>query len=378
MSSVELRNIHKRYGDLVAVGDVSLTIEDGELLCLLGPSGCGKTTTLRCIGGLESPTDGQVYLGEDDITNEPPYRRDTSIVFQNWALFPYKTVLENVAFGLKMAGVDKGERKQQAREMLETMQLEDYEDHKPTELSGGQQQRVALARSLVVDPSVLLLDEPLSNLDKRLREEMQIELGNIHDDLNKTFIYVTHDQDEAFTLADRIGIMNDGNLVQVGKPEEVYENPKNQFVEEFLGDTNFVRGRVSESRTDGIVVESDLGADLELPLTDEEYIPDVGESVTLALRPQTMSIEQAIAADGSSGTVGAESERGRFTGRVEDVLYRGSMIRYYVSIGDTDVFVERIATGREDVTDGSDVEVSWQLDDILCFDDQGERLELDT
>ncbi|MFB6183920.1 MAG: ABC transporter ATP-binding protein [Haloarculaceae archaeon] len=377
MSGVEIENVRKTYGDIVAVDDVSLSIEDGELLCLLGPSGCGKTTTLRCIGGLETPTEGRIYLGDDDVTAEPPYRRDTSIVFQNWALFPYKTVLENVAFGLKMAGVDQAERRERAREMLETMQLQAYEDHKPNELSGGQQQRVALARSLVVDPAVLLLDEPLSNLDKRLREEMQIEIGDIHDDLNKTFIYVTHDQDEAFTLADRIGIMNDGSLIQVGEPEEVYENPKNQFVEEFLGDTNFVQGDVTETSANDVVVATALGTDVELTLTGEAG-PDVGDSVTIALRPQTLEVGRETAGDGSGGPLSAERERGRLTGRVEDVLYRGSTVRYYVSIDETDLFVERMATGRDDVTEGAEVEVSWAFSDMLCFDDRGNRLEFES
>ncbi|RKS78331.1 ABC transporter family protein [Haloarcula quadrata] len=187
MSEIELQNLSKSFGELDAVTDVSLSVRDGELLCLLGPSGCGKSTTMRMISGLETPSSGTVYIGDADVTDEPAYDRDTSMVFQNWALFPYKTVLENVAFGLKMRGMGKQQRRDRASEMLDRVHMDGYESHSPTDLSGGQKQRVALARSLAVDPDVLLLDEPLSNLDKRLREEMEIELKDIHEEFQKTF-----------------------------------------------------------------------------------------------------------------------------------------------------------------------------------------------
>ncbi len=246
---VELDGVRVEYGDLVAVRDLSLSVRDGELFCLLGPSGCGKTTTLRTIAGFESPDTGQVVLDGRTVTGLAPYTRDCATVFQDWALFPNKAVIENVAFGQKMAGVGKTERREQARDHLETVEMSEYEDARPSELSGGQKQRIALARALAVDPEVMLLDEPLSNLDKRLRETMQLEIKEIQERLDTPMVYVTHDQEEAFTLADRIGVMNEGRLVQVGDPETVYDDPVDQFVESFLGSSNFLTGQVAEAKT---------------------------------------------------------------------------------------------------------------------------------
>lgn len=370
MADLSLDGITKRFGDLVAVDDVSVDVRDGELLCLLGPSGCGKSTTLRTIGGLETPTEGRVVLDGEDVTDVPAYRRDTSTVFQNWALFPYKTVLENVAFGLKMAGVDADEREQRAREMLETMRIAEYADSDPGELSGGQQQRVALARSLVTDPSVLLLDEPLSNLDKRLRERMQIELTDLHERLDVTFVHVTHDQDEAFTIADRIGIMNDGRLVQIGEPREVYDDPTNRFVEEFLGDTNFVTATVDEPAAP--TVDTELGASVSLSDVAAGARVDAGDRVTLSLRPEDLTLVPAN--ETTDGGVATTDSRLAVAGTIDSILYRGSVVRYVVGVGDAPVFTERTVGEGEEFDEGQSVTLRWDPTEPLAFDADGNRL----
>ncbi|AFO56301.1 MULTISPECIES: ABC transporter ATP-binding protein [unclassified Natrinema] len=385
MSEITLAGLEKRYGDTLAVEDVSVTIDDGELLCLLGPSGSGKSTTLRMLAGLETPTDGEIRIGDEDVTDRPAYERTTATVFQDWALFPHKTVLENVAFGLKMQGMGKDERREQAREMLERVRMGEYADDDPMNLSGGQKQRVALARSLAVNPDVLLLDEPLSNLDKRLSEDMQIELREIHAELEETFVHVTHDQDEAFTLADRIGIMADGTLVQVGEPNEVYENPKNRFIEGFLGDTNFVAGEVERTTADSVHVETELGREVVLPRTadaDGAAALAAGESVALSLRPEVLSIEPADAAtfDGEADRTQPVRTDGSTTnavvGTIENVLYRGSTIRYSVAVEDTSLFVERTVADSGAFDAGDEIRISWDGADVLAFRDDGSRVDL--
>ncbi|WP_226479425.1 ABC transporter ATP-binding protein [Natrinema amylolyticum] len=382
MSEITLSGLEKRYGDELAVEDVSVTIDDGELLCLLGPSGSGKSTTLRMLAGLETPTDGEIRIGDEDVTDRPAYERTTATVFQDWALFPHKTVLENVAFGLKMQGVGKDERRERAREMLERVRMAEYADDDPMNLSGGQKQRVALARSLAVNPDVLLLDEPLSNLDKRLSEDMQIELREIHAELEETFVHVTHDQDEAFTLADRIGIMADGNLVQVGEPNEVYRNPKNRFIEGFLGDTNFVEGTVRRTTSDSVHVDTELGREVVIPTAngDADALTD-GDSVTLSLRPEVLSIEPAESA-GSEAEETAQAVRAdgsttnSVVGTVENVLYRGSTVRYSVDVEGTSVFAERTVSDSGEFDAGDEIRISWDGADLLVFRDDGSRVDL--
>ena len=372
MSSLRTEDLRKKFGELVAVDDVSLDVDDGELWCLLGPSGCGKSTTLRMLGGLERPTDGAIYLGDEEVTNTQPYDRSTSMVFQSWALFPHKTVLENVAFGPKMAGIGKSERVDRAQKYLSMVKMSEFEDATPTDLSGGQQQRVALARSLSMDPSVLLLDEPLSNLDKRLKEEMQIELKRIHEELEKTMVHVTHDQNEAFTLADRIGIMNDGNLVQVGEPRQVYANPKNRFIEEFLGDTNMLSTTVREADSTGVVVETASGALISVPLEDTGSVSQ-GETVSVSLRPEFLDVERHPNATADALADGNGSEA-QIRGTVEETLYRGSTVRNYLDVGGEEVFIER-DIGRGDAIERGDVvTISWDPADLICFDADSRRL----
>ena len=240
-ADVQLERVTKRFDGVVAVDHVDLTVEKGEFLSLLGPSGCGKTTTLRLIAGFEQPDDGAVRIGGTDVSRLPPYKRDVNTVFQSYALFPHLTVLDNVSYGLKQRRLARKERHARAREMLELVHLGGLESRKPKQLSGGQQQRVALARALVMNPQVLLLDEPLGALDLKVRKDLQIELKRIQDEVGITFVYVTHDQEEALAMSDRVAVMNDGRIEQLGPPREIYDRPATEFVAGFIGDTNFVR-----------------------------------------------------------------------------------------------------------------------------------------
>jgi len=389
---VDLDGVRVEYDDVVAVEELSLTVRDGELFCLLGPSGCGKTTTLRTIAGFETPTAGRVALDGTPVTGRPPYERDCATVFQDWALFPNKSVLENVAFGPKMDGVSASERRERARERLATVEMSEYADTRPSALSGGQKQRVALARALAVDPDVLLLDEPLSNLDKRLRETMQLEVKRIQERLETPMLYVTHDQDEAFTLADRIGIMNDGELVQVGAPGAVYDDPVNRFVESFLGSTNFVEGRVVESATGG---GPEGRVDVEFPALDVVAgVPtarslSAGDGVTASVRPETVDLAPATegAASTDGGTASRPESEGdsddgvpdavRLVGTVSEVVHRGSTVRQYVTVGDgVDLFVERPATRAANVAAGERVRLSWDASDCYYFGPDDRRVRV--
>jgi ABC-type Fe3+/spermidine/putrescine transport system ATPase subunit len=238
---VELRAVTKRFDDVVAVDRIDLSVHKGEFLSLLGPSGCGKTTTLRLIAGFERPDEGEILIGDTDVASLPPYKRDVNTVFQSYALFPHLTVLENVAYGLKQRGLRKAQRHGRATELLRLVKLEQLAGRKPRQLSGGQQQRVALARALVLAPQVLLLDEPLGALDLKVRKELQIELKRIQSEIGITFVYVTHDQEEALAMSDRVAVMNHGRIEQLGPPGEIYDSPASEFVADFIGETNFIR-----------------------------------------------------------------------------------------------------------------------------------------
>ncbi len=249
----------KRFGSLTAVNAVSLKVRKGEFLSLLGPSGCGKTTSLRMIAGFEQPDEGEIVIGGRDAVGVPPYRRDVNTVFQQYALFPHMSVLDNVAYGLKQRGVGRSERHARARQTLELVQMTGREKHRPSMLSGGQQQRVALARALVMSPRVLLLDEPLGALDLKLRKEMQIELKRIQDQVGITFIYVTHDQGEALSMSDRVAVMSNGVIEQLDEPRAIYDRPLTPFVADFIGDMNFLSGEVAEAADGGFAVTAGPG-----------------------------------------------------------------------------------------------------------------------
>ena len=279
--AVELVGITKRFGDVVAVDDLDLTVGDGEFFSLLGPSGCGKTTTLRMIAGFEYPTEGTLKIHGEEMGLRPPNERPVNTVFQSYALVPHMTVADNVAFGLQMRKVPSAEIEARVKRVLDQVQLRHRADAKPSQLSGGQRQRVALARALVNEPEVLLLDEPLGALDLKLRQNMQVELKELQNRVGITFIYVTHDQEEALTMSDRIGVMDEGKLLQVGTPEEIYEGPRSRFVADFIGDINLITATVSGPDR----VRLGNGQEIEVRSPGP-----VGEEVTLALRPERLEL----------------------------------------------------------------------------------------
>jgi spermidine/putrescine transport system ATP-binding protein len=285
---VRLERVTKRFGDVAAVDDLSLDIEEGEFFSMLGPSGCGKTTTLRMIGGFEDPTYGTVFLGGRDVTDLPPYKRDVNTVFQSYALFPHLNVHENVAFGLRRRKVDRSEIGTRVSEVMKLVDLEGFGERKPPQMSGGQQQRVALARALVNHPKVLLLDEPLGALDLKLRKQMQLELKRIQQEVGITFIYVTHDQEEAMTMSNRLAVMRQGKIEQLGEPEEVYENPSSEFVAAFLGASNLLEGEVKDQTNGDATVLLSAGTSVTVPI---DRIPrEAGARVKVGVRPEKITI----------------------------------------------------------------------------------------
>jgi len=318
---VRLVDLEKRFGDVIAVDRVSLDIGAGEFFSLLGPSGCGKTTTLRMIGGFELPTGGRIELRGQDITLDPPDRRPVNMVFQNYALFPHLDVAGNIAFGLKRHHVEKAEIVRRTGEALELVHLAGYERRKPNQLSGGQQQRVALARALVNRPTVLLLDEPLGALDLKLRKRLQIELKRIQLEVGITFVYVTHDQEEALTMSDRIAVMSGGRVEQVGTPEALYDRPATRFVADFIGTTNLLQGTIEAVEPVSAVVRLRTGERCRIDASRMQP----GRDVDISLRPEAI----AISAMPEGGTV-ANGHAGGLDATIEQVAYLGSAVRYQV------------------------------------------------
>lgn len=316
-----LENITKVFpsrgavGEVVAVQDVNLEIQEGELITLLGPSGCGKTTTLRMVAGFEFPSAGRIVLDGQEINSLPPHKRDMSMVFQSYALFPHLTVFENVAYGLNVQRLNKKTIAERVGRVLDLVHLQGYGDRAPGQLSGGQQQRVALARALVMEPKVLLMDEPLSNLDAKLREEMRTEILRIQRELNITSVYVTHDQIEAMTLSDRIVIMNEGLIEQVGTPVEIYRFPNSRFVANFIGRANFLDGTVLAQQDSNVTIKS-LGETVNLSNVKHQFRE--GESATLIVRPEMIQIRK---------------NGGLYQGTIRQAVYLGDMIEYTVDVG---------------------------------------------
>jgi iron(III) transport system ATP-binding protein len=317
MTPVRIRNLVKTYGDVYALNDVSLSIEGGELFFLLGPSGCGKTTLLRSIAGFVTPDGGSIQLGGQEITNTPPNQRDTAMVFQNYALWPHMSVADNVGFGLEVKNVGGKQRRERIHEALALVQMEQLGERKPNQLSGGQQQRVALARALVVQPKCLLLDEPLSNLDAKLRLHMRRVIRKLCKQLNLTTIYVTHDQKEALSMADRIAVLRDGRIEQIGTPVELYDRPINRFVAEFVGETNFIQGQVTGQKDGFWVVQSAVGAIRALA---PEGIA-AGSQAAVSVRPESIRMGR--------GWAGSE-EMNRIEGTLLDTVYLGEFAQYEV------------------------------------------------
>ena len=357
-SSVDVRldHITKRFHEVVAVDDLSLEIERGEFFSMLGPSGCGKTTTLRMIGGFEEASSGTIYLGEADVTGLPPFKRDVNTVFQNYALFPHLTVFENVAFGLRRRKVAAGEIATQVGAMLELVELPGYEARKPSQLSGGQQQRVALARALINHPRVLLLDEPLGALDLKLRKQMQLELKRIQTEVGITFIYVTHDQEEAMTMSDRIAVMRAGRIEQLGNPEELYERPRTGFVAGFLGVSNLLEGEVTDRGGTLTGVRLRDGTTLRAP---SELMNGAAE-VRVGVRPEKLRVT-AVAEHGIDE--GAESLN-RLRGTILDASYIGVSTQYLVETVDghrLTVYAQNLETSgaAEALAGGQRVLLTW-------------------
>ena len=326
---------------VTAVNDINLEIKKGELVTLLGPSGCGKTTTLRMIAGFEFPTAGKIILDDQGINSLPPHKREMSMVFQSYAIFPHLNVFENIAYGLIVQRLSKSVIKERVNKVLELVHLEGYGDRAPTQLSGGQQQRVALARALIMEPKVLLMDEPLSNLDAKLREEMRTEIRRIQKEMNITSVYVTHDQIEAMTLSDRIVVMNQGVIEQIGTPVEIYRFPNSKFVANFIGRANFVAGEVREKKERNLNVDA-LGETIELTNIQREF--NLKEAVTLIIRPEMIRIKK-------TGEL--------FKGVIRRAVYLGDVIEYDVDVSgqlitglETDPYVMDLFPEGEQVTVG--------------------------
>lgn len=353
-AAIDIASVSKLYGTTAAVRSINLKVPAGSYCCLLGPSGCGKSTTLRMIAGHESITSGDVRLGNTVVTDLPPARRGTAMMFQFYALFPHLDVTDNVAFSLKMKGVAKDERRARAAEMLKLVHMETFATRKPAQLSGGQQQRVALARALITDPEALLLDEPLSALDPFLKIRMRAELKRLQSSLGITFVHVTHSQEEAMALADLVVVMNDGRIEQAAEPRTVFERPATAFVARFMGDHNVIAGRVVERNATGISIEVESGGRFRA----EGAVREVGETADIAVRTDHVR----IAGDAEPGL--------GFTGTVTNVEYRGSSVKLTASgagiedftaiVSDTDFFARPVAVGDT-------VPLAWQAEDALVL-----------
>jgi spermidine/putrescine transport system ATP-binding protein len=354
---VRLDRVTKRFQDVTAVDDVSLSVDHGEFFALLGPSGCGKTTTLRMIGGFEATTAGTIYLGDTDVTELPPFKRNVNTVFQNYALFPHLNVYDNVAFGLRRRKVPEPEIRHQVAFMLDLVELPALGQRRPHQLSGGQQQRIALARALVNNPQVLLLDEPLGALDLKLRKQMQVELKRIQSEIGITFIFVTHDQDEAMTMADRIAVMRQGRIEQLGPPEDLYERPRTEFVAGFLGVSNLLDGEVVGYDAGLVSVRLPNGTILRAPRTGV-----AGEShVRVGVRPEKLRV---IALDEGS-TDRTDGTRNTLEGTVLDASYVGVSTQYLVETVDArrmTVYAQNLETAgaAELLAKGQRVRLEWR------------------
>jgi spermidine/putrescine ABC transporter ATP-binding subunit len=354
---VQLERVSKRFGAVTAVNQVSLEVAPGEVLALLGPSGCGKTTTLRMIAGFEDPDAGVVRIKGAVVNDVPTYRRNLGMVFQQYALFPHMSVFDNVAFGLRMRGTSRAEAQRRVGEAMVLVRLQGLEERFPSELSGGQQQRVALARAIVTRPAVLLLDEPLGALDKKLREQMQIEIRALQRSLGITTIFVTHDQEEALTLADRIAVMEGGEIVQIGTPTEIYERPRSRFVSDFIGVSNFLAGRVVDRRGTALAIE--VGA-VRLHASGGDGLAP-GDRVEVAVRPEKIR----LAAD-------PPTLPNVVQGRIENIVYLGAVTFYYLRLAGDDrlVVMEQNQTPRGPGAGhavGSVVYAGWDADSTLAL-----------
>jgi len=356
MVPIVIRNLSKRYGSALALEVEELRIEAGELFFLLGPSGCGKTTLLRILAGFVPPDRGDIFFGDHPVTSLPPRLREAAMVFQTYALWPHMTVARNIAYGLQVRRLGRQEIARRVAEVLKLVRMESFEDRRPTQLSGGQQQRVALARALAIRPRLLLLDEPLSNLDARLRDELREEIRRLHQETGLTMIYVTHDQKEALALADRLAIMNQGRLVQVGKPAELYQHPLNRFVAGFLGDTNFLSGTVRALEAVRPTIDTALGP-LQAALT---AVPlTVGASVLCSIRPQALTLN------------GPASSPNRIDARVDHVAFLGDVVHWRVTTaGNTSLLGVSLPQEAAQLRPGEAVTLTVSPDQVVIVADK--------
>lgn len=320
--AVQLKGVTKHFGKVIAVHKIDLDIPDGSLTTLLGPSGCGKTTILRMIAGLEKPTEGDIFIKGQRVNDTPIHKRNLGMIFQNYALFPHKTIFDNVAFGLKYRNVNKSDIRAKVKQALDIVRLPGVEQRMPFQLSGGQQQRIALARAIVIEPDVLLMDEPLSALDENLREEMRVEVSNLQEMLGITSIFVTHDQREALTMSDSIVVMKDGRKQQEGPPEEVYDSPHSHFVADFIGHSNFFEGQIAQFDGEQMVVELKDGNKLKITRSE---VWQEGRRVEVVIRAQNVHLtsrDQSL----------PEAAENQFQGRIKDRSYMGGEVRYFVKL----------------------------------------------
>jgi spermidine/putrescine transport system ATP-binding protein len=358
---VRLIDLTKRFREIVAVDAISLDIAAAEFFSLLGPSGCGKTTTLRMIGGFELPTSGRVELRGRDVTMDPPERRPVNMVFQSYALFPHLCVFDNVAFGLRRRKVPDDEVRRRVGATLELVRLTGYDRRGPGELSGGQQQRVALARALVCEPTVLLLDEPLGALDLKLRRQLQVELKRVQVEVGITFVYVTHDQEEALALSDRIAVMNGGRIEQLGTPEELYDRPRTRFVADFIGTTNVMAGTVASVAGDGALVQLEAGG--RCVVGADGLAP--GDTIEIGVRPEALELRLRVAPDAVAGEGAAAGSWLR--GTIEQSAYLGTSISYQVRTDGGQRVVATVPRTHGRLATGTPVEVRWRSDDALVL-----------
>jgi spermidine/putrescine ABC transporter ATP-binding subunit len=345
-TDIQYSGVIKRYGDTTAVDNIDISVDRGELMALVGPSGSGKTTTLRMLAGFESPTEGDVSLAGVSLLGVPPHKRDTATVFQGYALFPHMTVGENIAFGLKYVGYDKKGVDERVKEVLDLVDMAGMQERKPGNLSGGQQQRVATARALAPEPKVLLMDEPLGALDKKLRDQIRVDFARLQDELGITTLYVTHNQEEALTMADRIAVMNNGRIEQIGTPTEVYRAPETRFVSDFIGDTNILEGEITEM--DGGMVLMMNGSYIRL-----NYDSNSREGLTVFVRPEEIDISQPDSSETADNVL---------RGTLRQSLFIGDKYRYYVEVGDQEFTVDGDAK-QMDFDEGDEVAVTWNNED---------------
>jgi len=352
MAMVRLERAGKRYGDVVALHEVDLSVQEGEFVTLLGPSGSGKTTMLNLIAGMIAPTTGHIHIAGKDATNTPPNKRGLGMVFQNYALMPHMTIFENIAFPLRVRKAPEDEIKKKVAHVLNLVHLPQVANRKPRELSGGQQQRVALARCIVYNPSIILMDEPLGALDKKLREQMQLELKRIHTELKITMLYVTHDQEEALTMSDRIVLLNDGRIEQMGPPEEMYFKPRSVFAADFLGSSNIWDGTIND---DG---SATIKSGDKVKVKPEAFAKP-GTKLKVMVRPENINVIRQ----------GDDESRfeNRVSGKAIDTLILGGVIKHYVQLANDTVIIaqELTRSGRRSLTPGQDVRLAWRPDDTL-------------